>query len=106
MSACDPISCPEGQTQNPETCACECSGFQDGCAPHEICQDGQCQQKCLDTSGGGVHNGTFVACSDENGAFIGCSCNTCGTTCRYSSGYACCSDGCQYVVTTCAGMGH
>ncbi len=103
---CEPITCPEGQTLNPETCGCECSGFQTGCASNEICQDGQCEQQCLDTSGGGVHNGTFVACSDENGNFIGCFCNRCGTTCNHSGGYACCSDGCQYVVTTCEDMGH
>ncbi len=105
-SDCEPITCPEGQTQNAETCQCECSGFQTGCDPNEICEDGTCVAVCLDTSGGGVHNGTFVACSDENGTFIGCFCNSCGTTCNHSGGYACCSDGCQYVVTTCEDMGH
>lgn len=110
--ACVPVpdgeACGECGTCLGGTCIngpCQCSGFQDGCKPFEICQDGRCVAVCLDTgSGEGVHNGTFYACQTEDG--IRCGCNGCDAFCRHDAGFACCTDGCQYVVTTCAQEGH
>ena len=83
-------ACPSGETPCGDAC----------CAKHEACRDGACVAVCPSGSGG-VHNGSFVACEVDGG--IQCHCNACGTRCR--SGEACCSVGCRYVVTTCAGHG-
>ncbi len=96
-------ACPSGQQCTNGTCG-GCTGFQEGCQPWEICNNGMCVAYCPAPSGTGVHNGTFVAC-DVNGS-VQCHCNSCGNQCNHSGGYACCSNGCQYVVTTCAGHGH
>ncbi len=100
--SCGSDACPSGQT-----CvdgSCRCSGFQEGCAPYEVCSLGLCVAVCPDTAGGtGVHNGTFTACPGPDGTFARCGCNGCSDFCDTSNGVACCSDGCRGVVTTCAG---
>lgn len=100
---CDTVTCQPGETQDPATCGCQCPGASSGCAKYEVCRDGGCVAVCP-AGGSGVHNGSFIACEVNGG--IQCHCNSCGTVCRHSMGEACCSNGCQYVVTTCADHGH
>lgn len=84
--ACYP-PCPEGQTRNAATCACECSGFQDGCAPHEVCRDGVCVAAC---------NPIYRACPDANGV-PHCGCNPDGICFLTSRGdAACCIPGAHH----------
>lgn len=73
------------------------------CAANEFCYNSQCLSNPCPTATG-VHNGTFVPCV-VNGQ-VQCHCNSCGNVCNGSGGFACCSDGCQYITTTCARQGH